>query len=95
MKINHETNIEISVATDFNKSSLEQEIFFKENIKVKEIIEFIDQIEESNDLKISIYKKSFIATLDKSIFCINILNQHISWEDIVTYKNVYKYYERM
>jgi len=95
MKINHETKIEISVATDFNKSSLEQEVFFKENLKVKEIINFIDQIEDDKDLKISIYEKSFVAILDESIFCVSILNPFINWEDIITYKNIYSYYERM
>ena len=95
MKINHETKVEISFASDFNKSCLDQEIFYEENIKVKDIIDFIEQIERSNDLKTSIYEKSFVTILDESIFCVSILNPHISWEDIITYKNMYSYYERM
>ncbi len=95
MKINHETKIKVSVITDFNETSLEQEIVHEERIKVKKIIDFIENLEKSDRIKTSVYENSFTAIFDKSIVCVNILNPFISWDDIITYKNMYNYYERM
>lgn len=95
MKINHETKIRISIVTDFNLISLDQEIVHEEKIKIKEIIAFIDQTEKTKGVATSFYENSFTASFDKSIICLNILDPFVSWDDIMTYKNIHDYYERM
>ena len=95
MKINHETKIKASVVTDFNKASLEQEIIYEVSVKIKEIIDFINHLEKNEKIETSIYENSFTASFGESIVCVNILDPFVSWDDILTYKNIYDYYERM
>ena len=95
MKINHETKVNLSIVTDFNENYLEKEIIHEVKLKVKEIIEFIDQLEKTESVETSIYENSFIASFGESIICLNILSNFICWDDIITYKNIYNYYERM
>lgn len=95
MKIDHETNIEISIVTDFITCKLENEIFYRLKVKIKDILRFFEILEEMNIIKTSIYRNSFLASFYENIICINILNSKISWDDIITYKNMYNYYEKM
>ncbi|MAJ90047.1 MAG: hypothetical protein CMD08_02085 [Flavobacteriales bacterium] len=95
MEINHETRIDISIVTDFITCSLENEIIIKKSVKVKDVLKFIDALEETKNIKTSIYKNSFLASFCESIVCVNILNSSISWDDIISYKNIYSYYEFM
>ena len=95
MKINHKTKVKVSIVTDFNETSLEKEIIHEASLKVEEIIDFIDQLEKTKNVKTSIYENSFTASFGESIVCINILSHFIAWDDIITYKNIYNYYERM
>lgn len=95
MNINHETKIKVSIITDLCLSSLDQEIFSREKIRVGEIISFIEQVEKFKDAKTSFYENYFTATFNKSIICLKIVDPFVSWSDIITYKNIYNYYERM
>ena len=95
MKINHETKVKLSIVTDFNESSLEKEIIHEVSLKVKEIIDFVNQLEKTENVKTSIYENSFTASFGESIVWLNILDNFIDWDDIITYKNIYDYYERM
>ena len=95
MKINHETKVKLSIVTDFNETSLEKEIIHEARLKVNEIIDFINQLEKTDNVKTSIYENSFTASFGESIVCLNILDSFIDWDDIITYKNIYDYYERM
>lgn len=95
MKINHETKLDISIVTDFVTHSLESEVILKKRVKIKDILKFIDTLEETENVKTSIYENSFTASFYESIICVNILNSKISWEDIFSYKNIYNYYERI
>ena len=95
MKINHETKIEISIVTDFIAQSLENQIIIEKIVKVKDILDFIDVLEKEGNIKISIYENSFLASFCESIICVKLLNSSISWDDIISYKNIYSYYERM
>ena len=95
MKINHETKVKLSIVTDFNEVSLEKEIIHETRLKVREIIDFINQLEKTEKVKTSIYENSFTASFGESIVCLSILDNFIDWDDIITYKNIYEYYERM
>ena len=95
MKINHETKIEISIVTDFISQSLENQIIIKKSVRIKDVLNFIDAIEEEDNIKTSVYKNLFLASFCESIICVKILNSLISWDDIIEYKNIYNYYERM
>ena len=95
MKINHETKLLLSIITDFNSTSLEKELIYESKIKVVEIIDFLDQLEKSDRVSTSVYENSFTVSFEKNIVCVNILHPTISWDDIITYKNIYNYYERM
>tara|TARA_B100001063_G_C16456749_1_gene401000 strand:- start:315 stop:602 length:288 start_codon:yes stop_codon:yes gene_type:complete len=95
MKINHETKIEISIVTDFIAKSLENQIIIKRLVRIKDILNFINELEKENDIKTSIYENSFLACFCESIVCVKLLDTSISWDDIVSYKNIYSYYERM
>ena len=95
MKIDHETSLEISIVTDFITCQLENEIFYNLNVKIKDILKFFEVLEENDSIKTSVYKNSFLASFCESIVCINILNSKISWDDIITYRNIYNYYEKM
>jgi len=94
MKINHETNLKISIVTDLKSVSLEQEIINEACVKAKEIISFIDQIEKTQEVKTLFYENSFTVCFNESIICLNILNPLVSWKDIIMYKDMYNYYER-
>ena len=95
MKINHETKIEISIVTDFITQSLENQIIIKKSVKIREVLNFIDSLEKEKDIKTSIYENSFLACFYESIISVNLLSTSISWDDIISYKNIYNYYERM
>ena len=95
MKINHETKLEISIVTDFISQSLENQIIIEKIVKVKDILDFIDALEKEDNIKVSIYQNSFLASFCESIVCVKILNSLISWDDIISYKSIYNYYERM
>ena len=95
MKINHATKVKLSIVTDFNEACLEKEIIHETILKVNEIIDFINQLEKTEKVKTSVYENSFTASFGESIICLNILDNFIDWDDIITYKNIYDYYERM
>ena len=95
MKINHETKIEISIVTDFITQSLENQIIIKKSVRIREVLDFIDSLEKERDIKTSVYENSFLASFYESIISVNLINSSISWDDIISYKNIYNYYERM
>ena len=95
MKINHETKIKISIVTDFITRSLENQIIIEKSVRIKDILNFINLIEKEDNIKTSVYENSFLASFCESIVCIKILNSSISWAEVIEYKNMYNYYERM
>ena len=95
MKINHETMIEVSIVTDFISRSLEDQIIIKRFVRIEDILSFISGLEKESDIKTSIYENSFLAYFCESIICVKLLNASISWDDIISYKNIHSYYERM
>ena len=95
MQFDYETKVLIKIVKDFETLSF-KEAFAKEiNIKIKDLILFIDTKKKLHNASTEIYDNMLILSFEKNIINLEIISPQIKWKDIYIYKKIYDFYERM
>ena len=95
MQFNYETKVWIKIVKDFEELSFEEELVKVTNIKIKDLILFIDTKKKLHNANTEIYNNMLILSFEKNIINLEIISPQIKWKDIYVYKKIYEFYERM
>ena len=79
LNINNKVNY--LIISDFSKEDLSQEIFAKDSSRVFDIINFL---QEFSDVSVQVFDKTLTMTVNKNLVGITLLEETISWSDILT-----------
>lgn len=79
LNINNKVNY--LIISDFNKEDLSQEIFMKDSSRIFDIVNFL---QEFSDVSVQVFDKTLTMTVNKNLVGITLLEENISWPDILT-----------
>ena len=79
--LNIDDKVNYLIVSDFNKEDLSQEIFMKDSSRISDIISFL---QEFSDVSVQVFDKTLTVTVNKNIVGITLLEENISWSDILT-----------
>lgn len=79
LNINNKVNY--LIVSDFNKEDLSQEIFMKDASRIFDIVNFL---QEFSDVSFQVFDKTLTMTVNKNLVGITLLEENISWTDILT-----------
>tara|TARA_R100000426_G_C4730568_1_gene75658 strand:- start:132 stop:419 length:288 start_codon:yes stop_codon:yes gene_type:complete len=95
MQFDYETKVLIKIVKDFETLSFKEEFAKEINIKIKDLILFIDTKKKLHNASTEIYDNMLILSFEKNIINLEIISPQIKWKDIYIYKKIYDFYERM
>ena len=89
MNLTLSTKINLLIVTDFN-NDIESETFGKQKVNLSCLLEFLNFV---SFMRKEIYDKNLTLTFNNNLISFTILNDNVSWRDILSFNDVYKGYK--
>lgn len=89
MNLTLSSKINLLIVTDFN-NNIESETFGKQIVDLSCLLEFLNFV---SFMREEIYDKNLTLTFNNNLISFTILNDNVSWSDILSFNDVYKGYK--
>ena len=89
MNLTLSSKINLLIVTDFDVD-IEAETFGKQKVSLSCLLNFLDFV---SFMRKEVYNKNLTLTFDNNLISFTILNDDVSWSDILLFNDIYKGYK--
>ena len=89
MNLTLSSKINLLIVTDFDVD-IETETFGKKKVNLSCLLNFLDFV---SFMRKEVYNKNLTLTFDNNLISFTILNDDVSWSDILLFNDIYKGYK--